>query len=124
MLFNQMIWENKIKIWRTNMRQYDLTVLVSVADGEEAAKGIETKINETITKTEGTIYNCEFEGRIDLTTFKKHTQAYKFRLQYAGTNKTLDALQKAFTITEPIIRTMNAKLDTVLNEEQIAALVK
>ena len=31
------------------MRQYDLTVLVSVADGEEAAKGIETKIYKTVT---------------------------------------------------------------------------
>ena len=71
----------------------------------------------------GGVYDSQFNGRIDLVnTFRKHTQAYSARIQYKGSNKTLEALHKEFKINETIIRQLNARL-TVYNEKQLAELV-
>ena len=107
------------------MRNYDLSVLFDSAKGEEDAKTLQNKLEEVIKKSGGNIYKSEFNGRIDLVnTFKKHTQAYSARIQYSTDNKGLEALNKEFKINEGIIRNLNTSLESVLNEEQIAELVK
>ena len=66
------------------MRNYDLTVFYDTSNGEDAAKELETKLETTITKNGGKIYNKEYLGKVSLAgTFKHHTQAYGTRFQYA-----------------------------------------
>ena len=107
------------------MRNYDLSVLFDTSNGEEDAKALQTKLDDVIKKSGGAIYKSEFIGRIDLVnTFRKHTQAYSARIQYSADNKGLEALNKEFKINEGIIRNLNTSLESVLNEEEIAELVK
>ena len=106
------------------MNNYDLSVLFNSSDGEEKAKECQTKLEKIITSTGGGVYESQFNGRIDLVnTFRKHTQAYSARIQYKGSNKTLEALHKEFKINETIIRQLNARLESVYNEKQLAELV-
>ena len=107
------------------MRKYDLSVLVDVANGEEAAKEINKKVEETIIKANGSIIKNEFQGRLDLAgTFKKHTQAYSMRIHYEGDNGTIEALNKEFKINEQIIRSLNLTLESVFSPSQIVELTK
>ena len=105
------------------MRQYDLTVLVNTSTGEDAAKEIETKLNDIIGK-KGRIFKSVFNGRLDLSeTFKKHTQAYSIRIQYEGDNSTLDALSKEFTINESIIRHTNFLLSNIMDQDKVTKVI-
>jgi ribosomal protein S6 len=107
------------------MRNYDLTVMFDSSKGEDEAKALHAKLEDIIKTSGGTVYKGEFIGRIDLVnTFKKHTQAYSSRIQYSTDNKGLEALNKEYKINEGIIRQLNTTLESVLNEEQIAELVK
>lgn len=107
------------------MRNYDLTVFYDTSNGEDAAKELETKLETTITKNGGKIYNKEYLGKVNLAgTFKHHTQAYGTRFQYAADNACLAALDKEYTINEGIIRQLNTRLESVLSEEKLADLVK
>jgi ribosomal protein S6 len=107
------------------MRNYDLSVMFDSSKGEEEAKALQAKLDDVIKKSGGTVYKSEFIGRIDLAnTFKKHTQAFSARIQYSTNNKGLEAINKEYKINEGIIRLLNTTLESVLNEEQIAELVK
>ena len=105
------------------MRNYDLTVLFDASKGEDEAKKLLEKLTTIITKSGGTIYSNENLGKTALAgTFKKHTQAYGTRLQYSTNNDGLDALKKEFQINEGIIRQINTRLETVVDEKKIAEL--
>ena len=107
------------------MRNYDLTVFFNAGNGEEEAKKLQAKLDAVITKAGGQVFKSEFIGKIDLVnTFRKHTSAYSARIQYSTNNKGLEALNKEFKINEGIIRQLNVTLDSVLNETEIADLVK
>jgi len=107
------------------MRNYDLTVFIDVAEGEEGAKAIHEKLNGIVTSGGGTVFSSTFNGRIDLiNTFKKHTQAYSVRIQYSADNALLDALSKEYKINEKIIRQLNSKMESILSPEQMAAVTK
>ena len=107
------------------MKNYDLTVFYDVNSGEENAKTLEEKLLSVISKAGGNIYKSEFLGKIPLvSTFKKHSQAYGSRIQYSTNNDGLAALNREFQINEGIIRQLNTRLETVLNEEKIAELIK
>ena len=55
------------------MRNYDLSVLFDSAKGEEDAKKLQTKLEDVIKKSGGTIYKSEFNGRIDLVNTLENT---------------------------------------------------
>ena len=102
------------------MTNYNLTVFLDIADGEEYATEFKTKLEELIKKNDGKIFNIENHGRVELSnTFKKHTQAYHIQTQYAGSNSTLAALNKEFKINEKVIRTMNVLLRSIKEEADV-----
>ena len=107
------------------MKNYDLTVFFSTSGGEEEAKKLEEKLLNVITKNDGKIYKNEFLGKISLpSTFKKNSQAYGTRIQYAANQDGLNALSREYQINEGIIRQLNTRMENVLNEEKIAELTK
>jgi ribosomal protein S6 len=107
------------------MRNYDLTVFFDVANGEEEAKKLHEKLIATITKKNGKIYKDTYLGKVPLvSTFKKHSQAYGARIQYAATNEELAALEKEYQINEGIIRQLNSRMEHILSEEEIAEVTK
>ncbi|MEK9727663.1 MAG: 30S ribosomal protein S6 [Candidatus Margulisiibacteriota bacterium] len=107
------------------MRNYDLSVFFDVSKGEEEAKRLQDKLVSVVEKSGGKIYNHENLGKVALAgTFKKHSQAYGARIQYATDNKGLDALNKEYQINEGIIRQLNMRLEHVVDEEKIEELTK
>ena len=106
------------------MRNYDLTVFIDVAEGEEGAKAIHEKLNGIVTSGGGTVFSSTFNGRIDLAnTFRKHTQAYAIRIQYSASIQCLEALHKEFKINEAVIRQTNSTMAKILTPTQIEELV-
>ena len=102
------------------MTNYNLTVFLDIANGEEYATEFKSKLEELIKKNEGKIFDIKNNGRVDLAhTFKKHSQAYHIQTQYAGTKKTLSALNKEFKINEQIIRTINVLLRSIKEEADV-----
>ena len=107
------------------MRNYDLSVFFDVSKGEEEAKKLQQKLVTVIEKSGGKIYTNEDLGKVSLaSTFKKHSQAYGSRIQYATDNKGLDALNKEYQINEGIIRHLNMRLEHVVDEEKVEELTK
>ena len=105
------------------MRHYDLTVLFSVSDGENKAKEIDDMLVDIINDNHGVVYKRQFLGKIELVnTFKKHTHAYATRIQYGLDAAALGALDKAFRVNENIIRHMNTRLESVVDEKTIQEL--
>ena len=102
------------------MTNYNLTVFLDVAKGEEYANEFKEKLSNIITKNGGKIYSIANNGRFDLAhTFKKHSQAYEIDTQYAGTNDTIAALNKEFKINEQVIRTLNVLLRSIKEEADV-----
>lgn len=105
------------------MRHYDLSVFFSVSDGEDQAKKTDEALVAIIGDHNGVVYKREFLGKIELAnTFKKHSHAYATRIQYGLNVEGLHALDKAFRVNENIIRHMNTRLESVVDEKTIQEL--
>ncbi len=95
-------------------REYEILFIVKANLGDAQYQEIITKFSELIAKNEGEIINLKPWGLRNIcTTFKKHTQGFYVECQFSGSNKTLDAIKKAFQVNENIIRHLIVLLDSI-----------
>jgi ribosomal protein S6 len=106
------------------MKNYDLSVFFDIGNGEDEAKKLDEKLISVITNAGGKVYKHENLGKVSLMgTFKKHSQAYGSRIQYSTNNDGLAALNKEFQINEGIIRSLNTRLESVIDKKEMAELI-
>ncbi len=87
------------------MNKYELTVVLSVKLEEEERAAAMEKINNYITRFEGTVANVEECGKKKLAyEIQKMKEAYYYFVTFEGTSSTPNELEKRLRIMEPVIR--------------------
>ncbi len=94
------------------MNKYELTVVLSVKLEEEERAAAMEKINNYITRFEGTVANVEECGKKKLAyEIQKMKEAYYYFVTFEGTSSTPNELEKRLRIMEPVIRYLIVKTE-------------
>lgn len=94
------------------MNKYELTVVLSVKLEEEERAAAIAKINDYITRFEGTVANVEECGKKKLAyEIQKMKEAYYYFVTFEGTSSTPNELEKQLRIMEPVIRYLIVKAE-------------
>lgn len=94
------------------MNKYELTVVLSVKLEEEERAAAMEKINNYITRFEGTVANVEECGKKKLAyEIQKMKEAYYYFVTFEGTSSTPNELEKRLRIMEPVIRYLIVKAE-------------
>ena len=94
------------------MNKYELTVVLSVKLEEEERAAAMEKINNYITRFEGTVANVEECGKKKLAyEIQKMKEAYYYFVTFEGTRSTPNELEKRLRIMEPVIRYLIVKAE-------------
>ena len=94
------------------MNKYELTFVLSVKLEEEERAAAMEKINNYITRFEGTVANVEECGKKKLAyEIQKMKEAYYYFVTFEGTSSTPNELEKRLRIMEPVIRYLIVKAE-------------
>ena len=104
------------------MNAYEILYILSTDLTEEKRKAIEERLQNSITKKDGTILGFKDKG---LQTFarplQKQSQGYYHQLHFKIAPAGLKQFQEELKVTEDIFRFMIVTLDSVLTKEELAA---
>lgn len=107
------------------MRRYETIVIIDPDLPEDDRTAVLTRIQEIIPQQEGIFLQEDLWGVKKLAyDIKKKPRGYYARIDYCGTGKVVDELERFFRIDDRIMKYLTVQLDSDADAEQIKAQIE
>lgn len=104
------------------MRRYETIVIVDPDITEEDRTSLLTRVQEIIPQQEGVFIQDEHWGTKKLAyEIRKKPRGYYVRLDYCGTGKVVDEIERFFRIDDRVMKYLTVQLDPKADAEKILA---
>lgn len=107
------------------MRRYETIVIIDPDLSDDDRTAVLTRIQEIIPQQEGIFLQEDLWGIKKLAyDINKKPRGYYARIDYCGTGKVVDELERFFRIDDRIMKYLTVQLDSDADAEQIKAQIE